>query len=289
MIIGIDAYGDQEAMAFQTLTVVNRFYRMQLGGAIFDEVFADKETSGLLAFNEQDWSYLTVLKGGFKNSLEAGNLQNAGVPIEGLQIRKRRIDSLTWVDLILIPFNLQNSVYEFYDRICQATQVYEYMVVPVTSNVYGSSVTEQIECEFSDTFVIDRDTSYRLYCNLEYGDIQNVLPNTVVETFQKYPTVLYGQPDYHRGSVKALILTDNTVSTGVINNRQERLNREQMMSFFKNKKPKILKDGSGRYYLVAIVGNPTETPSNQLNQAISDISFEWVQIDDAKSLDKWEV
>ncbi|MBT9151381.1 MAG: hypothetical protein DDT40_01574 [candidate division WS2 bacterium] len=85
-----------------------------------------------------------------------------------------------------------------------------------------------------------------------------------------------------------MVITDRAMATGAINARDERLNRERLMSFLKDRRPKVLKDGAGRMYMVAIVA-PREIPNNNLAQGICDIEFEWIQVGDLQSIDRWGV
>jgi hypothetical protein len=60
------------------------------------------------------------------------------------------------------------------------------------------------------------------------------------------------------------------------------------MKFLKNKKPKILRDSAGRYYLISITGNPKEIPNNGLQGSIAEVDFQFVEIGnpyDSKTID----
>lgn len=277
MFIGLDMFGGLET--YDAFNVVNRYTSISLGRFKVDEVWIDQNVEPALTTLKEEWGFYTTLLAQFQNNLEAGSLANSGIPVEYLKIRKRRADQLAWVDIVTIPFDPEQGVYSHIDRIARAGELYDYMVIPVTNDVAGSSLTEQIECSFDSTFLVDNDYSYQLLYDLEYDPIENVSPSAVIETFSKYPTVAYsGQVDYQRGSIKCMILSDQTVSSGQIDSRQERLNRDNLMRFLKNKKPKVLKDSSGRYLMVTIVGNPQEIPNNSLNQRVSGAQFEWVEI-----------
>ena len=277
MFIGFDTFCGIEPL--NTFNVVSNFTSVSLGHTTVDEILIDESTEGTITTTKQEWDYYTALLALFQNNLEAGTLGNSGVPVEFLKIRKRRSEQLVWTDVITIPFNPDQSVYSFIDRIVQSSVLYDYVVVPETNNVIGSAFQEQIESAFDGTFLVNNTHSYQLLYDLEYDPIENVSPSAVIDTFSKYATVTYaGQVDYQRGSIKCLVLSDQTVSTGQIDARQERLNKDNLMRFLKNKKPKVLKDTSGRYMMITIVGNPQEIPNNALGQRVSGAQFEWVEV-----------
>lgn len=282
ILIALDFYGDDESATFETTNIVNNFYRIELKSAIIDELFIDETTNNLFNFDREEWSYETVALAKFQGNLEAGNITNNDTPIEYIKFRKRKVDTLLWQDIAIFTFDVLQQIYEYTDRVVQATEEFEYMIIPITSSVTGSFVTSRIQCDFESTFLVDKSNSYQLLYNLEYSDIENVLPSTTIETYSKYPTVVYGQSEYSKSSIKTLIISDYSIS-GEIDKRQERLNRENMMRFLNNRKPKILKDGSGRYYLISILGGIRETPNNNLSQSISEINFNWVEIGDAQN------
>ncbi len=280
MIIGLDTYGDEE-MIHQITNPIANIYRLELQNCVVDTIKIDSDGSLPYSSLKEEWLYSTVFLADFKNNLEAGNIDNKGLPIEYIQFKKRNIDDLAWETIITLPFNSLETIYTFTDRLVQSTEQYEYAIIPITASVEGEYTSANIECSFEGTWLCDRVDGYQLLYNLQYDAIENVVPSKVFNPLSQYPIVVYGENDYKKGSIKSLVLSNNY--DGKINPRQERLTREQLMKFLKNKKPKILKDYAGRYYVVSVIGNPQEFPNNNLSQTISDVSFDWVEIADPQS------
>jgi hypothetical protein len=242
-----------------------------------------------LNYNKDEWGYDTVLLSLFTNEtlLEAGNINNNGVEVEYIRFKKRKADSLVWQTISDISFNSNNQLYSIIDRLVQSTEQYEFACVPLTSGIEGRESTVQIQCDFEGLWLVDKTQGIQFYYDLEYGEIENVTQVAVHQPLQSlFPYVQTSATDYHKSSISATIisadtLNRNTTDGSQINIRQERLLRESIFAFLKNRKPKILKDGNGRYYMVMILGSPREKPMNELQGAIVGTQFDWIEVGDA--------
>lgn len=282
LIIGLGAFGDETSL-FNTLVPANNFERIEVTDVIIDEIYMGEETDNYNT-EKQEWGFDTVLIGKFAGSLECGNVENRGMPIEKLVFKKRLKTELEWQDMIIFDYDLLTNIYSHIDYIVQSTEEYEYMIAPYTSGVMGTSIFDEILCAFDGTFIVDKEKSYQIVYDLEYGNITYNIPHAVIETFSPYPTTIYsGQTKYKSGNIQALILSSETVDSSTINARQERLTRDDFLKFINDKKPKILKDYGGRHYMISIFES-VESPKNELGQAISNISFSWVECGDANNI-----
>ena len=89
---------------------------------------------------------------------------------------------------------------------------------------------------------------------------------------------MYSASNFKQGSLRCMLISDNTVDAyGAIDKKTEKALRNQIMSFLTNKKPKLLKDGSGNFIGIQIIGTPTLSPHNELGQQIYDLSFEFIE------------
>jgi hypothetical protein len=281
LILGLDFYGNTNSAVFQTINVVNNIYRLELSKCIIDEIEVELDTSLPYSNVKETWQYSTVLLADFNNSLEAGNIENGGVPIEYIAFKKRKATDLVWQDVAIMPYSTATKLYQYIDNLVKATEDYEYAIVPITAGVEGEYLIADITCSFDGTWVIDKNTAYQLIQNVQYTNIDNAIQNSVLETFAQYPIVVYGQTDYHKGTISSYIVTQQTIDNGNIDVQSERINREQLLNFFNNRKPKILKDGAGRYFLVTLL-NVKEVPNNNQGQATTSVSFDFVEIGDAE-------
>lgn len=284
LIIALDAFGDETA-PFDTVIPTSTITSLDISDMIIDEVYMEEATDNF-NITRQEWGFFTVLLAKFQNSLEAGNITNAGVPIENIVFRRRLSTELEYINLTTFSFNSEMTMYEFIDNLVQATAEYEYTIAPLTSGVLGQNlISESIVCNFNSTFISDRTNSFQLIYNLEYADIAYNIPSATLQSFTKYPFVIYsGQTDYRSGQIQALILSDTSVDNVQIDPRAERINRDNLLQFLNNKRPKILKDHGGRFYLVSL-SNIFESPDNRFNQSISNATFSWTEVGDANDQD----
>jgi hypothetical protein len=241
-----------------------------------------------LNYTKEEWGYDSIILANFANTLEAGNISNNnGMPIEYIRFKKRKINELEWVVVSNIPYNALEHIYSIQDRLCQSTEEYEYEVVPVTSGMEGKESTTKITCDFEGLWLVDKNQGVQFNYDLEYSDIEHVTKVATFEPLQsQYPYTQTTATDYKQSSISATIISADTLNGNntdgkQINIRQERLLRESIFTFLKNRKPKILKDGNGRYYMVMILGSPREKPMNELQGAIVGTQFDWIEVGDA--------
>lgn len=265
---------------FNSVNAVNRFYRMEISNGIFDEIHTRENSNIPYSTDKQDWQYDTVMLAKFQNSLEAGSIDLGGLEIEKLKFRKRRIEELQWTDVAEVDFNPDVRVYIIYDRYVEANQPYEYSIVPITSTVTGKSINSEMTPEFDGIWLTDKASNYQLLYNLEQGDVQHNSQNAKFEPLDsKYPIIVYSNMDYVTSSIKAMVVSPNSMN-GQIDKRQEKLNRDNWMKFLKNHKPKLLRGTNGDFRMITVTGNPREIPNNNLNGYIAEVDFEVTEIDE---------
>lgn len=277
IIIGYDIFGGKEPTQMQAKNNVSKLYEVNLSNSKVDEIEMRSNIVIPFDINKRTWNTDNLLLAKFQNDLEGGNIDLQGAVLDKLIFKRRKIDDLTWIKIYECDFVSGTNIYSVLDRIVESGEKYEYAVIPCTSTIEGEYLSSQIDVAFSAAFIFDKTTQFKLMYNLEIGDIDNYMPNSVVETMgSKYPIVLYGSDlQYKRGSIKCILLTD-TSSDGIINIRQEKLLREQIMLFLTNKKPKGLKSPDGLYMMINIVDTPKLTPNNQVT-GMYDVSFSFVE------------
>jgi hypothetical protein len=289
LFLNLDFYGD--LTAYNTQIEISNINDVQISNSKIDEIRVDEEILSYTNSNKSSWDYNTILLAPFNNEtqLEAGNIvpSDSAMPIEYIRFKKRLLSSLSWMIIEDVPFNPSNRLYSIIDRLCQSTEEYEYSVTSLTSGIQGKENTVQILCDFEGVWLVDKIQGVQFNYNLEYSDIESVTKVATFEPLQsQYPYTQTTATDYHKSSIGATIISADTLNGNVTNNRQmnikqERLLRESIFTFLKNRKPKILKDGNGRYYLIQILNSPRETPMNELQGAIAGVKFDWIEIGDA--------
>ena len=285
MIIGFDFFGYNDGVVFDKTTSLGKFNTAEIRNSIVDELYI---TEGILghSIHKEVWSYDTVLHAKFTGDLEAGNINLAGQQIEFIKVRKRKIEVLNWQDVIQWEFSKDVQIYNHTDYFVEAGELYEYAIIPVAYGGFeGEYNIAEIECAFDGTWIVSKQERYRLFYNLDYGSITNVMSNQIFEPLgATYPIIVHnGNLNYKKGSIKSLLVSSQSEQEGDISVRQEKILRNHITQFLSDKKPKILKDGAGNYFLVSIVGNPELIANNSLNQKVYEISFEWVEFGDANN------
>ena len=288
MLIGLGVFALDDLGVFQTQNSIGTTQNITLTNGVYDEFHLQNVYTSTFASTLDNWTSSTLLLAKFQDNLSAGNIDIGGLTIETLKIKKRKIDTLVWEDVAEIIFSSDTSTYTHNDRLVESSEEYEYVIQPCTSSVEGDySAITSIDVLFEGAFLFDADYNYRLFYNFELGDVITNIPNSTVEFLgAKYPIVLYSAiTDYKSGSIRAMLISDATVSANAIDIKAEKVYRKALMEFLNNKQPKLLKSMDGNYMLISITSTPKLSPVNSLNAFVYDLSFDFVEINDASDYD----
>lgn len=279
-LIGFDAAGGH--YAFDANFSSYDFTRIDTKGMILDEMTAD---SGNKEFTTTKGSWMpnTVFLATFNSTLEAGNLSMGDSEVDKLRFKKRKKGTLQWLLIDEVDYDASQITYAVYDRLARSNVEYEYCIVPVTGNTEGNIISNSIVALHEGLWVVDANNSVNIFCEVEYGTVNH---NTNINVFEllnnRYPIAITGELDYASGSNSGRLLAKQSWNEHKIDYDAEARLRESVISFMKNGKPKILKNGTGRYYLI-VAKDVTEQP-NKLDDASVTVSFNWVEIGDAEDL-----
>lgn len=280
MVIG---YSFFDGSCFETAICLPSYYSLEVSEGVIDQVYADENLNvDVSSSKPNDFTYTTIINAKFRNNLEGGSIENSGLQVEKILFQKRKSDELTWIDIGEINYEPNSKdFYEMLDKYVANDFEYEYSLVPITGNVKGLRViSEPIRVSFDGYYLTDKDYNYKLIYNAELGSIDHVIPTSVFEPFgSKYPIVTYGTLDYRQGSLSALFLTDASVINNKIQIYNEKIERQKLMTFLKNRKPKMFRGANGELMLIAIIDNPREEPHNGLH-GLAKVSFSFVEIGD---------
>jgi hypothetical protein len=282
MIIGVTPFKTNlNSSVFHTRIGLSDYLNMEIRECLLDEIYID-ENVNLPYTKEKPISFLysTILNAKFKNNLEAGNIQANGFNVEYILVQKRQIDSTKWTDVAKIKANSSVSYFEILDRYISLNEEYEYTVVPITQNIYGTrSDGNTIKTHFNGMFLSDKDHNYAFMCNVNYNDITHNNPKKTHQTFgSKYPVVIYSDINYSEFNVKALIITYDELS-GKLNLKVNKTHRKQVIDWLNNGKPKVYRDNRGDLKIVTVSDNITEHPVEGKEQ-LNDITIGLVEIGD---------
>lgn len=285
MIIGYSFFGTKNNLIFQTPRIHNEYNKLELSNGVYDEIYIDEDlTYDSSIIKPNTWSYTTVLDALFQNSLEGGSVVANGLKIESILIQKRKSGELYWDSIQLIPYESgEKTLYEAIDRYVQNDYSYEYSIVPISSDVTGNrTISNETLVSFEGNFITDKDNNFQLIYDFEQGNLEHNNPSNVFEPLNStFPIVSYSNIDYRSSSISCLIITDSSLD-GKLNIRDQNNQRQKVIAFLKNKKPKVLRLASGDIMIIAITGNPSEEPNNGLT-GLSKVTFSFVEVGNVDS------
>ena len=287
ILLGIDLFNSS---CFQTTIAFPSFYRAELSNSVVDEIYIDEDTTITdSVIKPTVWGFKTILDAPFTDdSLEGGSISSGnGLVIDHILFQKRKSDELYWSDVSQITFDGTSIFYETIDKYVANDFDYEYSLIPLVNTVQGNRiVSPTITVDFNGVFLSDKENNYFLYYDLEYGEIQHNTPKSVQEPLNsQFPIISYSQLDYKTLNVRSTSISDATASSGgTIDIKQEKIRRQQLFTFLKNKKPKIYRDSNGNVLLVSITDNPKEEPQSSII-GLSKVSFSMTEIGDAENND----
>lgn len=279
---GYNFVEDIDALNF-FLSLESNVTNSQLENGIYDYLDISKDVKTSYNIEEPSWSYDTILDCDFNGNIAGGNVSYTLEQLSSIQIKRRLYDPsnlVNWTVLGDIEVVNEGSIeFTMTDNLMPNGYTIEYAIVPIINGAEGLYITDKVESKFNGVYICDLDTMFKLYANVEYGDITNNQSIGVVETIgSQYPTIIRNNKiDYKKGSVKGKLLGVNFETTRKINRNDVVTQINNYEKFLKNGKAKIIKDWNGNVWLITVVGAPTTTYDSNYGMGIASTNFEWVE------------
>lgn len=279
---GYNFVEDMDALNF-FLSLESNVTNSQLENGIYDYLDISKDVKTSYNIEEPSWSYDTILDCDFNGNIAGGNVSYTLEQLSSIQIKRRLYDPsnlVNWTVLGDIEVVNEGSIgFTMTDNLMPNGYTIEYAIVPIINGAEGLYITDNVESKFNGVYICDLDTMFKLYANVEYGDIINNQSIGVVETIgSQYPTIIRNNKiDYKKGSVKGKLLGVNFETTRKINRNDVVAQINNYEKFLKNGKAKIIKDWNGNVWLITVVGAPTTTYDSNYGMGIASTNFEWVE------------
>lgn len=268
-------------------SVVNNIVDVTLQGGIFDHFnMTGDVTSPYSPDIPTVWELLTMMDASFEGNLNAGNVGFALSELSGFRIKRRKITDFNWVTLSFVPIaDVSQLEFIFNDNLAASLEDYEYAFVPVINGVEGNYMTNTISTNFKGVFICDQETIYRFYAGVSYGGSEQVQKIGVMEPFgSKYPVFVSGaMTNYQKGRVEGTVLQNTYTETRQIDRVAIAKERDELVKFLTDKKPKIIKDWNGNSWLVMVTGNPQTTYANNSGMGIMNVGFDYTEAGDSNS------
>ena len=287
-LIGYNFCSDSNALD-PTPTDVNNLTYARVQNGIFDHFNVSRDTS----FNYDsiiptDWDVNTVMDADFAGNIFAGNVAQMASSVTSIRVKRRIKGSFDWVTIREIPVSKPEDLsFVITDNLNAYNVEYEYAFVPMMEDVEGSYIIESILSKFEGVFICDIDTVFKFYGGVEYNGNDAVQQVGVFQPYnRKYPVIVSNSiVQYQTGNIGGWVLPEDYEDTHVFDRVKSVKEKEVLLNFLMNKKPKIIKDMNGNNWLVYFTGNPSIVYDNNYGQGMLKVSATWTEVGDPNSKD----
>lgn len=267
-----------------TPTNINNITNTRLQNGIFDHFNATRNvTFDYSSIIPTDWDLDTIMDADFKGNASAGNVGQIAASITSVRVKRRVKGTFDWITIKQIPVSKPEDLsFVVTDNLNAYNIEYEYAFVPVMEDVEGSYIIGSILSKFEGVFVCDVDTVFKFHAGVEYN---NNTSNQQIGVFQpynrQYPVVVSNSiMNYQTGAIGGWVLPDDFDDNRQPNRTDITKEKEVLLKFLLNKKPKIIKDMNGNNWLVYFTGNPTLSYDNNYGQGMVKVNAEWTEVGD---------
>lgn len=255
---------------------------LEIKNSIVDEIYIREKTDYTVntTSTKDDWVIDTVFHAQFNGNLEAGNINNNGIPIESFAVKRRKVNETAKLLIARLPFSNNDQL--IYDDYLQANDEYIYSVTPVGVNGLEGYPTEtKIKSEFTGWYLIDKNNLNNIVAfdsflgdSAQNYNLQLNQGRTEIKTFGKFPTVFYDNSNYHSFSLEGFFYgTEEESSIRMY---------ERILDMVNNHEPMLVK-GSDGTLVIADVSNPRK---NTLQNSWSGNDYFTLQLDVVEVLDE---
>lgn len=267
-----------------TPTNINNITNTRLQNGIFDHFNVTRNVAfDYSSIIPTDWDLDTIMNADFKGNASAGNVSQVAAGITAVRVKRRVKGTFDWITIKQISISKPEDLsFVVTDNLNAYNTEYEYAFVPVMEDAEGSYIIESILSKFEGVFVCDVDTVFKFHAGVEYN---NNTSNQQIGVFQpynrKYPVVVSNSiMNYQTGAIGGWVLPDDFDDNRQLNRADITKEKEALLKFLLNKKPKIIKDMNGNSWLVYFTGNPTLSYDNNYGQGMVKVNAEWTEVGD---------
>lgn len=287
-LIGYNFCADGNAVD-PTPTAVNNITSTQLKSGIYDQFNVSKNTTfDYSSIQPTDWDIDTIMNANFNGSISAGNTDQLSTNTTAVRIKRRVKGTFDWITIKEMPVSSPEDLsFLITDNLNACNVEYEYAFVPMIEGAEGSYIIETILSKFQGVFICDADAVFKLRAGVEYdGNTTNQQVGVFQPYNRQYPVIVSNSLiNYKTGSIGGWVLPEDFEDNHTIDRYAIMQEKESLLKFLTNKKPKIIKDMNGNNWLVYFTGNPSLTYQNNYGQGMVKINAEWTEIGDPNSKD----
>ena len=282
-LVGYNFCADGNALD-PTPTNINDITFTKVQNGIFDHFNVSRDTSfDYSSIIPTDWDTDTWMNASFAGNASAGNVAQVATGVTSIRVKRRIKGTFDWITIREIPVTKPEDLsFVITDNLNAYNVEYEYAYVPMMEDVEGNYIVESILSKFEGVFICDIDTVFKFYAGVEYDTNDAIQQVGVFQPFnRKYPIVVSNSiMQYQTGGVGGWVLPEDYEDTHVFDRSKIVKEKEVLLNFLMNKKPKILKDMNGNNWLVYFTGNPSVTYDNNYGQGMLKVSAQWTEVGD---------
>lgn len=282
-LVGYNFCADGNALD-PTPTNINDITFTKVQNGIFDHFNVSRDTSfDYSSIIPTDWDVNTLMNASFAGNTSAGNVAQVATGVTSIRVKRRIKGTFDWITIREIPVTKPEDLsFVITDNLNAYNVEYEYAYVPMMQDVEGSYIIESILSKFEGVFICDIDTVFKFYAGVEYDGNDAVQQVGVFQPYnRKYPVIVSNSiVQYQTGSIGGWVLPEDYEDTHVFNRSKIVKEKEVLLNFLMNKKPKIIKDMNGNNWLVYFTGNPSITYDNNYGQGMLKVAASWTEVGD---------
>ena len=229
------------------------------------------------------WDVNTIMDANFEGNILAGNVAVMAANVTSIRVKRRVKGTFEWTTIREIPVTKPEDLsFVITDNLNAYNVEYEYAWVPMTNDVEGNYTIESILSQFQGVFICDVNNIFKLQAGVEYN---NNDANQQVGVFQpynrKYPVIVSNSLiNYQTGTISSWVLPEDFEDSKSLDRFEITKEKEAILKFLMNKKPKIIKDTNGNNWLVYFTGNPSMSYNNNYGQGMVKVNAEWTEVGD---------
>lgn len=235
-----------------------------------------------------DWDIDTIMNATFEGNVRGGNIDQIAGEITSVRIKRRVKGKFDWIIIREIPISKPEDLsFIIIDNLNAYNVEYEYAFVPMIGDVEGSYIIESIVSKFSGVFICDANTAFKFMAGIEYnGNTVNQQIGVFQPYNRKFPIIVSNSiMQYKTGSIGGWVLPEGYEDNRSLDRIEITKEKEILLKFLTNKKPKIIKDMNGNNWLVYFTGNPILTYDNNYGQGMVKVNAEWTEVGDPENKD----
>ena len=282
-LIGYNFCADGNALD-PTPTDINNITYTRVQNGIFDHFNVSRDTSfDYSSIIPTDWDTNTLMNADFAGSVSAGNVAQVASGVTSVRVKRRIKGTFDWITIREIPVTKPKDLsFVITDNLNAYNVEYEYAYVPMMEDVEGNYIVESILSKFEGVFICDIDTVFKFYAGVEYDTNDAIQQVGVFQPYnRKYPIIVSNSiMQYQTGGVGGWVLPEDYEDTHVFDRSKIVKEKEALLNFLMNKKPKILKDMNGNNWLVYFADNPSVVYDNNYGQGMLKVSAKWTEVGD---------